>query len=65
MFIVKKINLLLQQVTTVVLLTIVYLVGIGLTSIIGKLTEKKFFDDPQSDTNWQQHKKNSNLQEMY
>lgn len=40
----KKFNLLISKMINTILLTIVYFVGIGITSIAGKIFRKRFLD---------------------
>ena len=42
--ILKKISEIIQTVVNTILLSIVYIVGVGMTSLIAKITGKKFLD---------------------
>ena len=49
----KEFGLRVNSAVTVFVMLFVYIIGIGLTSVFGKLSKKKFLDlNPQKDSYW-------------
>jgi len=55
----------IQSVTNLVLLLLVYFVGIGPTSLLGRLMEKKFLNLSPKGSSWQKFLKKHDPEKMY
>lgn len=55
----------IQRLTEKILLTFLYFVGIGITSIIAKLVRKKFLKLQVKNSAWEKPSGNKNLETMY
>lgn len=55
----------MQKVMTFLLLHLAYMVGIGITSIVGKLLKRSFFPMRPVKSNWVKHKTSGPIKTMY
>ena len=63
----KKFNMIVSSTITVFALSIVYFIGVGITSLIGKMFGKKFLDHThgKKDTYWIKSLEDENTFERY
>lgn len=61
----KRLSHVLQKTTTIVFLHLAYVVGIGVTSGIGKVLKRSFFSVHPVKSNWIKHKTDGSIKTMY
>lgn len=60
-----KLSKIIQTTTNKILLHILYLLGIGMTSLLAKLTGKRFLNIFPKSSTWEKPTKNESLERMY
>lgn len=61
----KKVNKIIQTVTSIILLYIMYLIGVGLTAVLAKIIRKQFLNMSPRVSSWQKHSQSESLETMY
>lgn len=54
-----------RDITSFIFLSLSYLIGVGLTSVVGKLFGKYFLEMTPKKTTWVAHKNDSSWEHMY